>query len=40
MIERGPRGLGMILYVNVNDLDTFYEAGKRKQELIYVCSSR
>lgn len=29
MIERGPRGLGIILYVNVNDLDTFYEAAKK-----------
>ena len=30
MIERGPRGLGIILYVNVNDLDTFYEAAKQE----------
>jgi PhnB protein len=28
MIERGPRGLGVILYVDVNDLDTFYNAAK------------
>jgi uncharacterized glyoxalase superfamily protein PhnB len=29
MIERGPRGLGVILYVNINDLDTFYNAAKK-----------
>ncbi|HEV3433003.1 MAG TPA: VOC family protein [Nitrososphaera sp.] len=29
MIERGPRGLGVILYVNVNDLDTFYNAARK-----------
>jgi PhnB protein len=29
MIERGPRGLGVILYVNVNDLDTFYNATRK-----------
>src|SRR3712207_6745785 len=29
MIERGPRGLGLILYVNVNDLDTFYNATRK-----------
>jgi PhnB protein len=28
MIELGPRGLGVILYVDVNDLDTFYNAAK------------
>ncbi len=30
MIERGPRGLGVILYVNINDLDTFYNAAKQE----------
>jgi PhnB protein len=29
MIEHGPRGLGVILYVDVNDLDTFYNAAKK-----------
>jgi uncharacterized glyoxalase superfamily protein PhnB len=29
MIERGPRGLGVILYVNVNDLDTFYNTVRK-----------
>jgi PhnB protein len=29
MIERGPRGLGVILYVDVNDLDTFYNAARK-----------
>lgn len=28
MIERGPRGLGVILYVNLSDLETFYNAAK------------
>ena len=40
MIERGPRGLGIILYVNVNDLDTFYEGSKESRSSSYVCSSR
>lgn len=29
MIERGPRGLGVILYVDVKDIDTFYNAAKK-----------
>ena len=29
MIERGPRGLGIILYVDVKDIDTFYNAAKK-----------
>jgi uncharacterized glyoxalase superfamily protein PhnB len=31
MIEHGPRGLGVILYVNVNDLDMFYNAAKNAE---------
>jgi hypothetical protein len=31
MIERGPRGLGVILYVDVNDLDTFYNAARKAE---------
>ncbi len=37
MIERGPRGLGVILYVNVNELDTFYNAARKAGiDLMYV----
>ena len=31
MIEHGPRGLGVILYVDVNDLDMFYNAAKNAE---------
>ena len=31
MIEHGPRGLGVILYVDVNDLDMFYKAAKNSE---------
>jgi uncharacterized glyoxalase superfamily protein PhnB len=35
-VERGPRGLGVILYVNVSDLDRFYnEAKKAGVHLVY-----